>query len=731
MFLRKEKSQIIHQKTFHGMPNIKKIFGNEKIKFREQDKKDYLFIHYNVNRIGYNENKLNLNLKCNSEYINLFSVNNEKLTEIKLTDIFAIIINGSKEHYFEIILENQCRYIFEVDNKNDILDDLIELLLKHSKNKTQFLILSYKISLKRKYNFKKKDTMRVKYEEYLIEQIKSAIFQKDSIKVILEEIILNFLFKEGESNKIEDLIFDYSIVESLLEKIDYYYDDIIHIINDKNKDDHNKQKDIKNSGIKLNLLFIFFKNLGTYLLNNVNGKKICDKIFDLLSNELKNRYNDKNNFPIILNDYSLFYNALHICKYFSLSRQMIIIKLFSFNNGNRAGNLEKDIDLNSSFINTLLIIFENKLLEVEEIPDKYIPEASYYYLLFILYKIFLHESSCCIRNGISLLSSIIERVAEKKQRDIKDILLKKTVIIFIIIKIFIINNNMDTILTKNCLRLFQILIPQYYEMTVPIKNLFPNTLIKILGNQKDPDKWDKMQCDKFFIATLKDYSEEKIIWNNECKKELILALKTLIEEYEKSVNKKINMSLDMNINNNDNNYNEFEDLINIVFNSDNYNNVIPDDFYKKKIIENKPFYNIDYKNFKVNYKTLKKEVYILDIYINQLINNKKEINVQKPLKYWKKLKKELINNKEEQRIIILKAMILLYKKYYLTIGEFDFYNIAKRIHRSTTNDKVRSLILELIVASVSVDDEEIKQNNILELSKEDINFNIIAKNISK
>ena len=733
IMLKKEKSSIIHQKTFHGMgmKKIPSLFVNDKFKYREQDKKDYLFIHYNVNRIGYNENKLNLILKSNNEYINLFSVNNEKITQIKLTDIFAIIINGTKDNYFEIILENQCRYIFEVENKNDILNDLIELLLKHSKNKIKFLILSYKISLKRKYNLSKQDGMKDKYEEYLIEQIKSLIFQKDNIKFILEEIILNFFFREGESRKIEDLLLDYSITESLIEKVDSHYNNIINIINDKTKDDHNKEKDIKNSVIILNLLFIFFKNFGMHLLINSNGKKICDKIFDILSKELKNRYKNKENIPIILNDYALFYNSFYIFEYFSLYKQMMLLKIFSFNRENRVINLENEIDLDSIFINTLLIIFENKLLEVKEIPNIYIPETSYFFFLFILYKIFLNEPSCTIRNGISFLSSILERVVEKKQREIKDVLLKKTLIIFIIIKLFIINNNMDSIITKNCLKLFQILIPQYYEMTIPIKNLFPNTLIKILGNQKDPDKWDKIQCDKFFTAILKDYSEEKIVWNNECKKELIISIKNLTEEYEKSVNKKISTNLDMNFNNNDEHLNEFEDLINIVFNTDNYISIIPDDFYKKRNTEIKPFYNIDYKNFKVNYKTLKKEVYILDTYINQLINNKKDIIVQKPRKFWKKFKDELINNKEEQRIIILKAMILLYKKYYLMIGDFDYYNIAKRIYKSTNSDKVRSLLLDLLMVSISIDDNEIKQNNIIELNKEEINFNLYHKNISK
>ena len=178
----------------------------------------------------------------------------------------------------------------------------------------------------------------------------------------------------------------------------------------------------------------------------------------------------------------------------------------------------------------------------------------------------------------------------------------------------------------------------------------------------------------------------------------------------------------------DTNMDGFTDLLNIVFNTENYNNLISDDLFKKKYIESKAFYDIDYKNFKVNYKTLKKEVYILDIYINQLIkDNKKEINIQKPLKFWKKLKKELINNNEEKRISILKVMILVYKKYFSTIGDFNYYNIASRIYKSSNNDKIKSYIIELFNVSLSIDDDEIKQNNMMEFSREDINFNIKNK----
>ena len=714
--LKKEKSS---KPTGHQITKkIASLFSkNEEMKSKlpEQDKKEYLFIHYNVNRIGYNESKSNLILKSNSEYINLFSINNEKMAQIKISDILALVVNGSKENYFEILLENKSRFIFEVEKKNNILNDIIELLLKY-KNNNEFLIFSYKISLKIKYNFSRKDGRADLYEESLIEQIKSVLFQKESMRALLEEIILNSFFIVGTSLKIENLLSDSSTIDILIDKVEYHYKEIINLIDDKKLDDHSKQNNIKNNIIMLNLSFIFFKNFGMHLIFNSNGKKICDKIFELLSNELINRYNkNEKTYPIILNDYSLFYNAINIIEFFPLYKQMMLLKILSYDRENRKINIDEEIDLDSMIINTLFIKFNNKLKDIKQIPDIDMPEVSYYYYLLILYKIFYNESPCASRNGISFLASIIERLEEKRQREIKDILLKKTLILYILIKIFMTNNNLDYIITKNCIKLFQILITQYYEMTIPIKNIFPINLIQILGNEKDPDKWDKIQCDKFFNAILKDYFEEKVIWNNECKKELISSLNNLFEEYVKSVEKIINLNSDMNTNNND-----ILDLINLIFKSDNYNNIVSEDFYKKKYSDNRPFFNIDYKNFKVNYKTLKKEVFILNTYINQLINNKKEINIQKPQKFWKKFKKEIINNNEEQRIIIIKAMIIFYKKYFSIIGDFDSYNILSRVYKSTNSDKVRSYIIQLFYVSISIDDEETKQNNISQLINENI-----------
>jgi len=113
------------------------------------------------------------------------------------------------------IFFNKINIFIEVEKKNNILNDIIELLLKY-KNNNEFLIFSYKISLKIKYNFSRKDGRADLYEESLIEQIKSVLFQKESMRALLEEIILNSFFIVGTSLKIENLLSDSSTIDILL-----------------------------------------------------------------------------------------------------------------------------------------------------------------------------------------------------------------------------------------------------------------------------------------------------------------------------------------------------------------------------------------------------------------------------------------------------------------------------------------------------------------------------------
>ena len=297
-------------------------------------------------------------------------------------------------------------------------------------------------------------------------------------------------------------------------------------------------------------------------------------------------------------------------------------------------------------------------------------------------------------------------------------------IFYALIRIFLINNNNDLLVTKYCLKIFQILLNQYYEITKPIKNIFPPTLIKTLGAKKDPDKWDKNECDKFFIDLLRDYYEEKIIWNSECKKELIESLTNLIKEYEKQVQKK---SKEYNPLYEEINQNNIKILINIIFNHETFDNL---DTFPKKGVEYKPLYCMDYQNYKVNYHTLQKEVYILDTYINVWIERKKrekqkdinDIHITNPRAYWKIMKKEIVIYDDDKKIIIINAMKILYQKYFENIGNFSCYNIMNRLYNSTKSGKLKEMIKQLFYCSIQINDDEIKENNVRDINKENIDY---------
>ena len=676
---------------------------------KENKIEELFFTYNNVKRILYNGDKSKVILKGYNEYILLQNVDsNEPDLPIKLNDIFIIVMAG-EEKYFEIILKGKPRFIFEIQFKKRIINDIIELLLKYYKAKNlneNFLLLSYKTSFNRYIGRISNEITIKNLEERKIEEI---TYEREDLKEILEDIVFNCYFVSGISKKIPMLLTD-RITKILIQKFDDCY----------NKCINENKKDIKENIIFLNLFLIFFKNLKTNLVLNDNGKKIFDKIFEKLKKELEYKNANINNEKIIiLNDYALFYNTIHVMEFFSLFNKIMLLKVISFNN-----EKAQDFNLNSMYLNFLLIIFQNKLLEMREMIDAFIPETNYYFLLLTFYKIFLYEPINVSRNAILFFSTILEKVSEKKQREIKDILLKKTLIFYALIRIFLINNNNDLLVTKYCLKIFQILLNQYYEITKPIKNIFPPTLIKTLGAKKDPDKWDKNECDKFFIDILRDYYEEKIIWNSECKKELIESLTNLIKEYEKQVQKK---SKEYNPLYEEINQNNIKILINIIFNHETFDNL---DTFPKKGVEYKPLYCIDYQNYKVNYQTLQKEVYILDTYINVWIERKKrekqkdinDIHITNPRAYWKKMKKEIVIYDDDKKIIIINAMKILYQKYFENIGNFSCYNIMNRLYNSTKSGKLKEMIKQLFYSSIQINDDEIKENNVRDINKENIDY---------
>ena len=683
------------------MMRQKKLIGKTMDPNKENKTQNYLYIYNNAYRIIYNENKQKIILKLNYEYVEYtdFYLTESENTFINFSDIFIVAVNGEEDEYFEIITKTKSRFIFEIKEKILFINDLIELLLKYYKFNEQFLIFSYKIGIEK--NMRPIEDL---YNRNIIEKrkIEQILYEKDDdFTEIIEDIIVNRFF-EGNSS---ELLLTDEISKILMKKFDYYYDKCI-----------NDKKDIKNSIIMLNLLLILFKNLGMKILIDDIGKKIGEKIFEKLNKELTDRnFNNQRDNNIILNDYALFYNAIHIIEHFSLYKQIMLLKVISYNNYEK--NDVNIINYSPMYLNFLIIFFEQNLSKFEEVPDMLLPQNEYFYILLTFYKILINEPLFVARNAVLLLSTLIEKIIQKNQREFKEILLKKTMIFYALIRIYLINNNQDIILTKNCLRLFQTLLFQYYEMSIPIRNIFPPTLIKTIGGKKDPDKWEKIECEKFFIDILKDYYEEKIIWNSECKSELISALNKLIEEYELNVNNKL---IEINPSHKETLENYYKDLINIILNVEKY-----DDLYRhpKKSVEYKPLFCIDYLNFKVEYNTLKKEVYVLDTYINILIkNNLKEINIDRPAKYWKKLKKEIVVSNDIKRLIIINAMKMIYQKYFEVIGNFDWYNMMNKIYKSTKSKKLQEQIKQLFYISIRINDDEIKENNVRDLMNENINY---------
>ena len=561
------------------------------------------------------------------------------------------------------------------------------------------MVFSYKIGIEK--NMRPIEDL---YNRNIIEKrkIEQILYEKDvDFTEIIEDIVVNRFF-EGNSS---ELLLRDEISKILMNKFNYYYDKCI-----------NDKKDIKNNIIMLNLLLILFKNFGMKILIDDIGKKIGEKIFEKLNKELTDRnFNNKQENNIILNDYALFYNAIHIIEHFSLYKQIMLLKVISYNN-----NEKKDVNIinySPMYLNFLIILFEQNLANFEEVPDMLLLQSEYFYILLTFYKILIYEPLYVARNAVLFLSTLIEKIITKNQREFKEVLLKKTMIFYVLIRIYLINNNQDIILTKNCLRLFQTLLFQYYEMSIPIKNIFPPTLIKTIGGKKDPDKWEKIECEKFFIDILKDYYEEKIIWNSECKSELIEALNKLIEDYELNVKNKL---IEINPSHKETTQNYYKDLINIILNVEKYDNLyrIPN-----KSIEYKALFCIDYLNFKVEYNTLKKEVYVLDTYISILIkNNLKEINIDRPAKYWKKLKKEIVISNDIKRLIIINAMKMIYQKYFEVIGNFDWYNMMNKIYKSTKSKKLQEQIKQLFYISIRINDDEIMENNVRDLMQENINY---------
>ena len=119
---------------------------------------------------------------------------------------------------------------------------------------------------------------------------------------------------------------------------------------------------------------------------------------------------------------------------------------------------------------------------------------------------------------------------------LKQIILKKTLIFPLLLKIYIINHNESVgILSIKFLKSFLI---SHVEATNLLKNLFPATLFYyIYKNKPNPINWLDHEWDTFFKNLVKDYSSTQLIWNENCRKELLDYIDNLVDKYEIFTNK--------------------------------------------------------------------------------------------------------------------------------------------------------------------------------------------------
>ena len=389
---------------------------------------------------------------------------------------------------------------------------------------------------------------------------------------------------------------------------------------------------------------------------------------------------------------------------------------------------EKDkIDKSLLFINSLLGVYKYTLNK----GNQMILEGVSKYL-HIFYIILRNKNVNNQKKAISLLYMIIKKLNESQTEYnlFRDFLLEKTLIFFVLIQINVSNNNKDAKLHELSSKLLKSLIIGNIEMIRILMNLFPITLFEKIQIEPEPINWIN-EWDEFFKNLPLDFSEAKLIWNEDCRNELIQFLEDILINYEK-----INIPYKMNKFEEEINFNQSEN--NCISIDDNINEL---NEYDKSFFEKMKLTTINYKNIKLNYNTLKKEVFVWKYYLKKLIKENQgipsfNIDIENPKKLWKNIKKEICLEKSSERLVtMLKVLILLYKNYYQLkrktkahykpLGKFTDYEFFINLYQTNDNIEVKTYIIHLLYVSATC--RELKIENRKELiNQEDISSIIIS-----
>ena len=300
----------------------------------------------------------------------------------------------------------------------------------------------------------------------------------------------------------------------------------------------------------------------------------------------------------------------------------------------------------------------------------------------------------------------------------KDYLIEKTMIFFVLIKIYL-SNDINMQENVQLSKILKALLIGNTEMIQILYNLFPNIIFEKI--QIDPDTFNWInEWDDFLIIIKQNYSEPKLIWNEECRNELIKYLEKILNEFDEINFKKILKKEKIEKEEKENNINE----INIIENS-----VESDNEFNKEFFDKVSNIKVDYQNYKMNYTTLKNEIFVWKYYLTKLIKENQGIpsfviEIDNPKKLWKKIKLEICLEKRPEKIVImLKILILLYKNYYLVkkksrkeskgLGKFKDYEFFLNLYKKSENIEIKLYIIQLLYVSVRC--FELKADNRKEL----------------
>jgi len=683
-----------------------------------------------INKILYSDLKMEISLRGDVNFLYEYSKNNKLLSKIPYSSILYVIIYETIDNFFELILRGNNRLIFETihNEKNKILSYIIEAL-SINKSTGDFLVLPIKSKFgKRIYGFPN-DIPDYDYEYHLL----NSFIKTSSVETrrnIIEDMALNMCFKNDNLQRGESLFNNEEITIQLTEEIKRCRNDIIN-----RKDDSKLTSDL----YKFNLLIIVLRNIGENMFYQKNNL-VKEILFDIVQNNILT--NNINFFSVFYNVFSIYKNLLKKNEFSIINKtgkkqkkeeQKRKNEIITFLNASffkkllyeriyqrKKGNESNELILNFETINMLyiseILSLEIHILDVStDLPifQNNISELSTFESLFLFYRILLCSSNLLQQKAIQIMLMIMKRFLIEQEYHLKTVILSRTLIFFVVLLIYL-TNKIDIDLHNLCLTFLKEMLISHVECTNLISYIFPLTLFYHIEDKPKPINWLGHEWGEFFETITKDYSQIKLIWNQNCRDELIDNLQNLIKNYEQFTdNNNVVSSFRENFAS-DNYNNDKEQVMNYSFsnNGHKYNNSIN--------VENVSHFSLNYKEFRIEYNCLKKEIFVWQYYLKKIINEKGtpslSCRIDQPKKFWKKLKKEIIGKTSEHHIIlILKTMILLYKTYYESIGDFKEYDFFIKFYLSVNSFEIKCYILQLFLSSILLSEKEFKEKNIKEL----------------